>query len=109
MRAMSCGVLLLGGPVVALPALWRACSVLCLLVVVEAVAAYVLLHVLLSCPVCWGVGSIREGGGGEAQARIPAPGQPPPIAASRILFGGSQLLRWFMVLLVICGTVEDEW
>ena len=71
MRAMSCGVLLLGGPVVALPALWRACSVLCLLVV-EAVAAYVLLHVLLSCPVCWGVGSIREGGGGGR----PRPGSP---------------------------------
>ena len=75
MRAMSCGVLLPGGPVVSLPALWRACSVLCLLVVVEAVAAYVLLHVLLSCPVCWGVGCIREGGeGGEGGG---GPGQDP--------------------------------
>ena len=86
---MSCGVLLLGGPVVALPALWRACSVLCLLVVVGAVAAYVLHHVLLLCPVCWDVASIREGGGGgrEAQARNPPPGQPPPIAAFRKLRG----------------------
>ena len=89
--------------------IWRACSVLCVLVVVEAVAAYVLLHVLLSCPVCWGVGSIREGGGGGGPGQDPRSWAAPPYAVSRNLFGGSQLLRWFMVLLVICGTVEDEW
>ena len=80
MRAMSCSVLMLGGPGGALLAhFWRACSVLCLLVVVVAVAAPVLHHVLLLCPVCWEVASI--GGGGMAQARIPAPGLSPPIAA----------------------------
>ncbi len=78
------------------------CSML--LVVVKAVAAHVLHHVLLLCPVCWEVASIR--GGGEAQARIPAPGQPSPIAVLT-MFGESAAAMDCLV--VLCGTVFGEW
>ena len=77
---------------------------------VVAVAAYVLHHALLLCPVCWDVASIREGGGGGGRPRPGTPllGSPPLLLLSEYC-GEFPLLRWFNILLVICGTVEDEW
>ena len=82
MKAMSCGVLLLSGPVVATPAFWRACSILMF---------------------------VGGGGGGGSLCAFTCAAVVHCVLGRRNLFGGSQLLRWFMVLLVICGTVEDEW
>ena len=85
---MSCSVLMLGGPGGALLAhFWRACSGLWLLVVVVAVAAPVLHHVLLLCPVCWEVASIRGGGGGGPGQDPRSWAVPPPLLCSQLLFG----------------------
>ena len=83
---MSCSVLMLGGPGGALLAhFWRACSVLCLLVVVVAVAAPVPHHVLLLCPVFWEVAGTRGGDGPSQDPRSWA--VPPHCCYSRLLFG----------------------
>ncbi len=60
------------------------------------------------CPVGWDVASIGVWGGGGAHARIPAPGLPSPVDAIGTVWG-ILLLPWFVVLLMLCGAVVDEW